>query len=751
MAFDPDINKIVLFGGTGPSWPPYNETWLFDGATWTKGPAAPNGLLGRTGAGMVYDPDIHRIVMVGGSGVTPFADAWLFDGSTWSQATTPPNMAPRQFFGMTYDAVSHDVVVAGGSGYADTWMFDGTSWSPGPDLPGGEKERFQLTFDPQVGGDIYFSGLGPNQADTQMWMLKSGQWLRILDWGSNGWPEDRIDGGLVWNPQEDSLMLFGGILDDFNGGQTGLTDTWFFEDQPPQVSSVTLSPTAPDMDTAVSMALGSQQGGYGPIQCERRWLLNGQVIQGENGFKLYPGPYRPTDQLQAQVRLTDALNLVGPWVTSDPITVADRAPSLRKVRIKPATPNPTTTLKAQPGRITDADGDQVTVHYAWFVNGVPAGTDSNKLAPSNFATGDHVTVVATPADSYGTPGKQVTSPAVKVEWNIIAGGGPPGTNLPYVKGSGFGPTEPVDIRLDAPTGQLLTTVSTDGSGAFTTGVPLPTPLTGGPHMFYGVGETSGIVGQGPFTVIPDGTLNPAAVVAGDTTTFTGVGFVPQETVDVSFPGSDPVQAVADVTGTAVATLTAPPEPAPDGRVTAAAPSGTATPKYTTKPGIDTVDQCAPYATVAVTITGFAPSEPVDASLDGGSPLMTFTTDASGSASGTMVMATTFGSHSLTMKGRTSGIVKVKPKIDMPATMTLSPTSGPVGTAVLITSGPGWSPGRIVHLKWLAGTWIADLTADGTGTVTYVWVVPQHGAGDVNVSLADDFLKLKASTTFTVVK
>ena len=90
MAFDPDIGKMVLFGGGGPDWPLPNDTWLWDGTGWSPGPASPQGLTGRVGARMVYDDAIHKIVLFGGSGAVPYRETWLFDGAQWSRGPSPP-------------------------------------------------------------------------------------------------------------------------------------------------------------------------------------------------------------------------------------------------------------------------------------------------------------------------------------------------------------------------------------------------------------------------------------------------------------------------------------------------------------------------------------------------------------------------------------------------------------------------------------------------------------------------------------
>ncbi len=749
MAFDPDINKIVMFGGAGPAWPPSNETWLFDGTSWTQGPAAPPDLLGRTGAEMVYDPDIQRIVMVGGSGAAPFNDVWLFDGTQWTKGSDPPaDMAPRQFFGMTYDESMHVLVVAGGSGFSDVWYFDGTSWYAGPRLKAGPKERFRLAYDPQLGGDVFFSGLGPSQAGLAMWMLRGGEWHRIRHFGD--WPEDRVDGGILWNPAQDGLMLFGGILDDFSGGQTGLTDTWLFVDLPPQVASVTVSPQAPNTSLAVQLSTGSRSNGYGPIQKKFRWLIDGHIVDNEHRPKLKPGPYRPTDQIQAQVQLVDWLGLAGPWVTSDPVTVVDRAPVVREVTITPSDPRVTTPLLANPAGVDDPDtGDQVTMHYEWRVNGQVRGTDSDTLDPSNFQAGDQVEVTGTPVDSYGMSGDPVTSSAVTVGWNIVADRGTPGHVLRSVKGFAFGPSEQVDLRLDSPAGQVLLTVGTDASGSFTAGVPLPPVLPGGLHMLYGIGRTSGIVGPGPFTVTPVGSVSPSRLAAGDPTTFTGAGFVPGETVAISFPGGPTTNATADDEGSVSASLVSPPEAAPGGTLTAVAPSGTANPGYTTLGRFLTSDTGTPDTDIPVTLTGYGPLEQVQAFVDGAA-VQSFTTDASGSVNASLLMETTFGPHTVTMTGQSSGVTEDH-RVDLLATMNLSPNSGSVGTVVTITSGPGWTPYGTVHLTWLAQDKIADLTADGDGKVSYQWTVPRHGPGDVRLTLIDDALGISTSSRFTIIQ
>jgi len=228
MAYDPDIERIVLFGGGGGAWPPsLDDTWLFDGTSWAPGPRAPAGLTAREGAGLAYDPDVRRMVLLAGSGLEAHTDTWLFDGTSWTPGPlAPPRMPPREYFGMAYDPIARRMVVAGGSGGTDTWLFDGTSWTPGPALPPGPaRERFYMAFDPNLGGVVVFGGIGPGGATNGAWLFRDGGW-RELPVSGRGAPSPRLDAAVLWDAREGALMVVGGVTDT-EAGTAALTDAWF--------------------------------------------------------------------------------------------------------------------------------------------------------------------------------------------------------------------------------------------------------------------------------------------------------------------------------------------------------------------------------------------------------------------------------------------------------------------------------------------------------------------------------------------
>jgi hypothetical protein len=76
LAYDPAVGHTVLFGGVQPGperdcfggYP--NDTWTYNGATWTKQPTL-TAPLGRSGASMAYAPPLHSLVLFGGEGDYP--------------------------------------------------------------------------------------------------------------------------------------------------------------------------------------------------------------------------------------------------------------------------------------------------------------------------------------------------------------------------------------------------------------------------------------------------------------------------------------------------------------------------------------------------------------------------------------------------------------------------------------------------------------------------------------------------------
>src|ERR1700676_876393 len=104
MAYDSTHSQVVLFGGIDSSVftpsPNYsNETWTWDGSTWTQQSPA-NNPPARCCFGMAYDATRGQMVIFGGAGPGGFlTDTWVWDGANWTQKASGPG--PRLHMGMT--------------------------------------------------------------------------------------------------------------------------------------------------------------------------------------------------------------------------------------------------------------------------------------------------------------------------------------------------------------------------------------------------------------------------------------------------------------------------------------------------------------------------------------------------------------------------------------------------------------------------------------------------------------------------
>jgi len=89
LAFDVALGQTVLFGGAGPlNTPAYNDTWTWNGTSWTQSFPATSPP-GRSGHAMAYDAATSQVVVFGGiNSAGAFTDTWVYGAPTTSSC--PP-------------------------------------------------------------------------------------------------------------------------------------------------------------------------------------------------------------------------------------------------------------------------------------------------------------------------------------------------------------------------------------------------------------------------------------------------------------------------------------------------------------------------------------------------------------------------------------------------------------------------------------------------------------------------------------
>jgi hypothetical protein len=124
--------EVVMFGGLADVNP--NNTWTYDGTTWTMQSPAVQPLLVYA-ASAAFDPSLQGVVLFGGgSGGVDQNTTWLWDqvGATWIQLSTAQSPPAREGAGMAYDAALHHVILFGGQVnenvyFNDTWELTSTA------------------------------------------------------------------------------------------------------------------------------------------------------------------------------------------------------------------------------------------------------------------------------------------------------------------------------------------------------------------------------------------------------------------------------------------------------------------------------------------------------------------------------------------------------------------------------------------------------------------------------------------------
>ncbi|MFH1811909.1 MAG: hypothetical protein ABIJ09_24435 [Pseudomonadota bacterium] len=386
VAYDPVSRRTVLFGGSDK-----NDTWEWDGATWTVQPRVdPEGDGGPTPAiyaSLGYDSDRQRVLIVNRSGPTyGIADWWLHDGASWSQPTVEDNFGDgdpgwRLGGSLSYDDAPgrQSFVFFGGYGEcptqttcADTWTFDGVEWQrrcdgipagdvcdAGDGLPGARRHPASA-FDSSRKETYLYGGTAGAQGQ-QLWRWDHVQWHLELPTTTVRPPNDLSGSALTYDEGRDTLVMFGG----FSGSTRAAPHVW--EWSMTSRAWTEIVPTDPEADgspeTAWMQALAYDRDRHAVVLHEHRWKLPPPVLSSWewNG--------------QSWRHLRTASPLSGEWPT-----------------------------------VTDENGSLLSVH--------------DREAGRTFLMGDHLWELLWAED---------VQPALTLHFDFAAAGAPPGTRIEELK------------------------------------------------------------------------------------------------------------------------------------------------------------------------------------------------------------------------------------------------------------------------------------------------------------------------------
>ncbi len=224
MAWDPQANAIVAFGGAGPTGTTYGDTWLFNGS-WSNVTGNQTHSPGAAfQAEMAYDPTLDGVVLVDGGSIAcgcNLNQTWAFRSGQWTNVTAtvlPPAVHSAMLW---YDAASSDLLLYGGvtdvgtiSG--ETWSYASLAWTqlrpataPPPEFDGA------AVYDPALGEPLLFGGYTapvPTYAPVGgTWAFSTGNWTN-LSATILGAPSARGGARAAFDPALNVTLLYGGRL-----------------------------------------------------------------------------------------------------------------------------------------------------------------------------------------------------------------------------------------------------------------------------------------------------------------------------------------------------------------------------------------------------------------------------------------------------------------------------------------------------------------------------------------------------------
>jgi len=246
IAYDAALQAVILFGGETAPGAAASDTWEFVNNVWinltSSLPVSPSG---RYGGAMVYDSVDSVLLLFGGTtGATTLNDTWTFDGSTWTEILPITAPSPRAFAQMSYDPIDGYVVLFGGGAApvasvappidSDTWEFRAGVWvnitsqlsiAPPPTTGG------TFTWDPQDGVLVLSGGSsiaatgapGTCYPDGLTWSFVAGAWTAQEKTAPTG----RVFGMAAYDGTDHVVLVFGGS-ESRSGRCTVADDSWSY-------------------------------------------------------------------------------------------------------------------------------------------------------------------------------------------------------------------------------------------------------------------------------------------------------------------------------------------------------------------------------------------------------------------------------------------------------------------------------------------------------------------------------------------
>ncbi len=226
IAYDPASKQLVVHSDDG--------TWTWNGALWTvQHPVHVPSLYLPC---MATDTALGELVLFGGYDANGPGDmtpqTWTWRDGDWVQLS-PVVSGPASGGELTYDGAHQDLVLVTALGNAgefiganegDTWTFDGTTWTQreSPNNTTGPVDFSTITYDPAYGQVMTYGGItiadNSEAVHTDPWSWDGSTWQPVT---LSPAPGPRVFAASAYDGATGQLVLFGGA-----STTAALDDTW---------------------------------------------------------------------------------------------------------------------------------------------------------------------------------------------------------------------------------------------------------------------------------------------------------------------------------------------------------------------------------------------------------------------------------------------------------------------------------------------------------------------------------------------
>lgn len=196
--FDP-VRGTILVGAPSAVSSPMG-TWRWNGSTWSQ--LASGGPSRRNSFAIAADTARNVIVLFGGNNSAgALDDTWLFDGTSWTRVfpNTVPTLGSLNVVHMASDTVAGGVVMMSGN---LVWRWNGSDWQSLPSPPESatfsSTVRNRLAFDPALGRVIHLG------IDTALHSFDGSAWQPIA--AASAPILDAAGIEVAWDPHHNAVM-----------------------------------------------------------------------------------------------------------------------------------------------------------------------------------------------------------------------------------------------------------------------------------------------------------------------------------------------------------------------------------------------------------------------------------------------------------------------------------------------------------------------------------------------------------------